>query len=168
MSLCNKQISLQMLSQRRLRLTLFPYVACHSFIQLLILHCRNASKRHFIQQYPFYILLWSYCDIWQKKLLRVCDHKVIRDQLHQITWKAKVRKFISSNLIWRQLILSSLSNRVIVAQWKLLCHSSITIPGLESETAKGQCERIASLLPPFTKLGTFSTGQTSEICLVFF
>lgn len=29
--------------------------------------------------------------------MTVCDYKEIRDQLHQITWKAKGKKFISSN-----------------------------------------------------------------------
>lgn len=111
---------------------------------------------------PYFMMILWHVII---EVIRVCDHKEIRDKFHQITWKAKVRKFISSNLIWGLVFLSSLCNRVIVVQRKLLWHSGTMMPGLESGIANGWCEWIRILLPPYTKVGELSTSQTSGICL---
>lgn len=161
MSLLSETVNLWMPLQRRLRRTSSPtYVCCASFKELMIMYCRKS---------PIGPLFSNTSGIFYYDAIVTSDKRTCkslwlesnRDQLHQTIWKANVRKCTSSKAIWGWLILSSLFNRVMVIQWKLLCHRSIIIRGLGSRIPSEKCQWVAILLTPHTQLWMVSTSQTS-------
>lgn len=118
-------------------------------------------------------LLWWYHNSWQGEVIRVCDHKEIREQLHQIIWKAKGKKFISSHLLLGWLSLSFLFNSIYCKIAKFPCHSSLNDPWLQSRITNERCERITIFLLSHTKSWKYLAplapqwGETYNLCISF-